>query len=47
MARRKKKEKAKAEPGAPLWMVTFSDMVTLLLCFFVMQLAFANFEDPG
>lgn len=47
MARRKKKEESKAEPGAPLWMVTYSDMVTLLLCFFVMQLAFANFEDPG
>lgn len=47
MARRKKKEEAKAEPGAPLWMVTYSDMVTLLLCFFVMQLAFANFLDPG
>lgn len=46
MARRKK-EKAKEEPGAPLWMVTYSDMVTLLLCFFVMQLAFANFESPG
>lgn len=47
MPRRKKKEEAKAEPGAPLWMVTYSDMVTLLLCFFVMQLAFANFLDPG
>ncbi len=47
MARRKKKEAAKAEPGAPLWMVTYSDMVTLLLCFFVMQLVYANFEDPG
>lgn len=46
MARRKK-DKAKEEPSAPLWMVTYSDMVTLLLCFFVMQLAFANFESPG
>jgi len=47
MARRKKKEASKEEPGAPLWMVTYSDMVTLLLCFFVMQLVYANFEDPG
>jgi chemotaxis protein MotB len=47
MARRKKEKKAKEDPGAPLWMVTYSDMVTLLLCFFIMQLAFANFEDPG
>ena len=28
-------------------MVTYSDMVTLLLCFFVMQLSMANFLDPG
>lgn len=28
--------------GAPKWMVTFSDMVTLLLCFFVLLLSFAN-----
>ena len=47
MPRKKKEKEAKAEPGAPLWMVTFSDMVTLLLCFFIMQLAFANFLDPG
>ena len=39
-----KKEK-KAPAGAPLWMVTYSDMVTLLLTFFVMLLAMANFED--
>ena len=35
------------EEGAPLWMVTYSDMVTLLLCFFVMELSMANFLDPG
>ncbi len=45
----KKKEKKEDPPpaGAPLWMVTYSDMVTLLLCFFVMQLSMANFLDPG
>jgi chemotaxis protein MotB len=32
----------KCEAGAPKWMVTFSDMVTLLLCFFVLLLSFAN-----
>ncbi len=32
----------KCEKGAPKWMVTFSDMVTLLLCFFVLLLSFAN-----
>lgn len=32
-------------PGLPSWMATFSDMVTLLLTFFVMLLAMANFDD--
>lgn len=32
----------KCEKGAPKWLVTYSDMVTLLLCFFVLLLAFAN-----
>jgi chemotaxis protein MotB len=32
----------KCEKGAPKWLVTFSDMVTLLLCFFVLLLSFAN-----
>ena len=30
--------------GAPEWMVTFSDMVTLLLTFFVLMLAMATFD---
>ena len=46
MPKKKKQEEQKAG-GAPLWMVTYSDMVTLLLCFFVMQLSMANFLDPG
>ncbi len=37
--------KKNAPAGAPLWMVTYSDMVTLLLTFFVLLLAMANFED--
>lgn len=44
MARRAKKQQA-TPAGAPAWMVTYSDMVTLLLTFFVMLLAMANFED--
>lgn len=47
MPRRKKAASKDAEPSAPLWMATFADMMTLLLCFFIMLLAFANFEDPG
>ena len=44
--KRKKKEESKSG-GAPEWMVTYSDMVTLLLTFFVMLLAMASFESPG
>lgn len=32
----------KKEPGIPPWMATFADMVTLLLCFFVLLLSFTN-----
>jgi chemotaxis protein MotB len=31
--------------GAPAWMVTFGDMMTLLLCFFVLLLSFSNMES--
>lgn len=40
MAKRPKKQ----DPGAPAWMVTFSDMVTLLLTFFVLLLSMANMD---
>ena len=43
MARAKKPEEPPA--GLPAWMATFSDMVTLLLTFFVLLMAMANFED--
>ena len=39
-----KKEK-KPAPGAPLWMVTYSDMVTLLLTFFVLLLSMASLDN--
>lgn len=32
----------KCQRGAAKWLLTYSDMVTLLLCFFVLLLAFAN-----
>ncbi|HIB89034.1 TPA: hypothetical protein EYO57_17865 [Candidatus Poribacteria bacterium] len=40
---REKKQKESSE-GAPEWMVTFADMTTLLLTFFVMLIAMANFD---
>jgi chemotaxis protein MotB len=40
-----KKEKKVASPaGAPAWMVTYSDLVTLLLTFFVLLVSMANMD---
>jgi chemotaxis protein MotB len=44
MAREKKEIEEEIPPGAPDWMVTFSDCMTLLLTFFVLLLSFASFE---
>ena len=38
------KKTKKQSQGAPEWMVTYGDMVTLLLTFFVMLVATAEFE---
>ncbi|MBS3822221.1 MAG: hypothetical protein GVY16_04800 [Planctomycetes bacterium] len=41
-----KKKRQQEEGGAGLgWMVTFSDCMTLLLCFFVLLLTFSSFEE--
>lgn len=45
--RREKPQEEDGGPSAPFWMVTYSDMVTLLLTFFVMLMAMANFEEVG
>lgn len=42
--RRRRKQSDEA-PGAPKWMVTFSDCMTLLLTFFVLLLSFSSFDD--
>jgi len=39
---RKPPEEPPADEGLPGWMATFADMVTLLLCFFVLLLSFAE-----
>jgi chemotaxis protein MotB len=43
------RERKQAEPedaqGAPEWMVTFSDCMTLLLTFFVLLLSFSSFDE--
>ena len=44
MARTKKQSEPDESPGAPEWMVTFSDCMTLLLTFFVLLLTFSSFD---
>jgi chemotaxis protein MotB len=39
------KKPEEPKKGAPLWMATFSDMVTLLLTFFVLLVSMASFDD--
>ena len=45
MAREKKDLVEEEDSGAPEWMVTFSDCMTLLLTFFVLLLSFSSFSD--
>jgi len=40
----KKERKADGPAGAPAWMVTYSDLVTLLLTFFVLLLSMASMD---
>ncbi|HPF17937.1 MAG TPA: flagellar motor protein MotB [Thermotogota bacterium] len=44
MAAKKKKQEEQAA-GAPLWMTTYGDMVTLLLTFFIALLAFSSISE--
>lgn len=44
MAKQKKEEPPKA--GSPAWMATFADLVTLLMCFFVILFSMAE-TDPA
>jgi chemotaxis protein MotB len=45
MARQSKPQEEEADQGAPEWMVTFSDCMTLLLTFFVLLLSFSSFDN--
>jgi chemotaxis protein MotB len=45
MAKNIKQPEEEEAPGAPEWMVTFSDCMTLLLTFFVLLLSFSSFDD--
>lgn len=41
-----KEKKCECAQGAPLWVVTFGDMMSLLMTFFVLLLSFATLEEP-
>ncbi len=45
MGKRKEKNNDLDEPSSPAWMTTYGDMMTLLLCFFVLLLSFANVDE--
>ena len=38
------REGCNCEPGLPAWMATFSDLMSLLMCFFVLLLAFSEMD---
>ncbi len=42
---RERQQEVDEAPGAPEWMVTFSDCMTLLLTFFVLLLSFSSFDE--
>ena len=42
-----KQEEPGGEPGAPLWMISFTDTVTNLLTFFILLITFSSFGDNG
>lgn len=47
MAQNKKRVEPEESAGAPEWMVTFSDCMTLLLTFFVLLLSFSSFDKSS
>ena len=44
MAKPGKKKGGEQKAGAPLWMTTYGDMMTLLLCFFVLLFSFSTID---
>jgi chemotaxis protein MotB len=46
MAKKDKKDESSGG-GAPMWMVTYGDMMSLLLTFFVLILSFSSIQEAG
>ncbi len=47
MGKKKKKTESGGGGGAPLWMVTYGDMMSLLLTFFILILSFSSIQEAG
>ena len=45
MGREKKQLQEEGAKGAPLWMVTYCDCMTLMLTFFVLLFSFASMDE--
>ncbi|HSR36742.1 MAG TPA: flagellar motor protein MotB [Desulfurivibrionaceae bacterium] len=41
------RKKERKGGSAPAWMVTFGDMMSLMLCFFILLLSFSNMDRPS
>jgi chemotaxis protein MotB len=44
LANNRKNKAEEKGPGAPLWMITYGDMMSLLLCFFVLLFSFSTLD---
>jgi len=47
MTRERKQPEPEQEAGAPSWMVTYCDSMTLMLTFFVLLFSFASFDESA
>lgn len=47
MERKRKQPEPEQETGAPEWMVTYCDCMTLMLTFFVLLFSFASFDESA